>query len=87
MDYLSRLLGRIFGRFVGRKEDEELEVSAQELATAQRRNAQSLDELNERLTRMERHGAGPDRGTAQRDGAAGTQAGSNVLRLPPMAAE
>jgi hypothetical protein len=84
MDDLSRLLGRVFGRFVGRKEEEELGVSAEELARRQRQAAQSIAGLDERLSRMERQ---TNANANSHPGAPGAQAGSKVLRLPPMAAE
>ena len=81
MDDLSRLLGRIFGPMVGKKEEEEAGLSREELSREARRNAESIASLEERLGQMERQtGANDDR-------ASGAPAGSKVLRLPPMAAE
>ena len=82
MDDLSRLLGKLFGRFVGKKEAEDLGLSPEELTQEARRNAQSIASLEDRLNQIERQtGANDDRA------APGAQAGSKVLRLPPMAAE
>jgi predicted RND superfamily exporter protein len=80
MDDLSRLMGHFFGRFVGKKEEEDTELSAEELGRRQRQNAQTIAALEERLSRVERH-------AASNDSAPGVQGGSRVLRLPPKAAE
>ncbi|MGK9051907.1 efflux RND transporter permease subunit [Neorhizobium petrolearium] len=81
MDDLSRLLGKLFGRMVGKKEEEDLGLSNEELSQETRKQAQSIASLEERLNQIERQtGANDDRSP-------GTQAGSKVLRLPPMAAE
>jgi predicted RND superfamily exporter protein len=79
MDDLSRLLGRIFGRFVGKKEEEEAVLSAEELSEASRRNEARLAALENRLAGEQRKDAGPGRTDAP--------AANNVLRLPPLAAE
>jgi predicted RND superfamily exporter protein len=78
MDDLSRLLGRIFGRFVGKKEEEDAVMSDEELAQESRRNGRVLAQLEERLTRMENE---------ERDAAPGARASQRILRLPPTAAE
>ena len=84
MDDLSRLLGWLFGRLVGKKEQEDLGLSNEDLSKETRRQAQSISTLEERLNQLERQtGANDDRSGAQ----PGNQASSNVLRLPPMAAE
>jgi len=81
MDDLSRLLGKLFGRMVGKKEEEDFGLSNEELSEETRKQAQSLASLEERLNQMERQtGANDDRSP-------GTQVGNKVLRLPPMAAE
>lgn len=79
MDDLSRLIGRIFGRFVGKKEQEEEVLSAEELSRRQGESTAKLSTLEERLARLEGQTAGP---RATKDGD-----NSNVLRLPPLAAE
>ncbi|XUY26138.1 efflux RND transporter permease subunit [Agrobacterium sp. rho-8.1] len=78
MDDLSLLLGRIFGRFIGKKEEEHPVLSSEELSEAARTNQDALSGLEERLANIERkNGAGQN----NNDNA------SNVLRLPPLAAE
>ncbi|MCQ1835912.1 efflux RND transporter permease subunit [Neorhizobium galegae] len=81
MDDLSRLLGKIFGRMVGKKEEEDFGLSNEELSQEARKNAQSIASLEERLNQMERQTSAND------DRSPGTQASSKVLRLPPLAAE
>lgn len=78
MDDLSRLLAWIFSRMVGKKEKEEESFTREELTRAVEENRTSLASLEERLDAIE----GPEeRGKS----AAGGK--SNVLRLPPFAAE
>ncbi|MFK4767165.1 efflux RND transporter permease subunit [Rhizobium sp. ZW T2_16] len=81
MDDLSRLLGKLFGRFVGKKEEEDL-MSSEEVAHHTRQNRRSLSELEERLNRLENNEKTTASGSHP-----GAQAGQRVLRLPPMAAE
>jgi multidrug efflux pump subunit AcrB len=81
MDDLSRLLGKIFGRLVGKKEVEDLGLSTDELSKEARKNAQSIATLEERLAHIERQTSAND------DRSPATQGSSKVLRLPPMAAE
>ncbi|MBP1846368.1 multidrug efflux pump subunit AcrB [Rhizobium petrolearium] len=81
MDDLSHLLGRIFGRLVGRKEEEELDLSKEELSREARKSAESIASLEERLNQIERQTSAND------DRSSGAQTGTKVLRLPPMAAE
>ncbi|CDZ40552.1 efflux RND transporter permease subunit [Neorhizobium galegae] len=81
MDDLSRLLGKIFGRMVGKKEEEDFGLSSEELSQEARKNAQSIASLEERLNQMERQTSAND------DRSPGAQASSKVLRLPPLAAE
>jgi multidrug efflux pump subunit AcrB len=73
MDDLSGLLGRIFGRLVGKKEEEDFGLSNEELTQENR-------DLGERLRRLEREN-GIDHDMLSASG------GAKVLRLPPMAAE
>jgi hypothetical protein len=81
MDDLSRLLGKIFGRMVGKKEQEDFGLSNEELSQETRKQAQSISSLEERLNQMERQTSAND------DRSPGAQGGSKVLRLPPIAAE
>ncbi|MGF9563558.1 efflux RND transporter permease subunit [Neorhizobium sp. JUb45] len=78
MDDLSRLLARLFGRLVGKKDEEELPMTEEALTKATREQAGDIAALQERIDRLER-----DRSD---DRSPGSQ-GNNVLRLPPMAAE
>jgi multidrug efflux pump subunit AcrB len=72
MDDLSQLLGRIFGRFVGQKEQEDPIYSPEQLSQMVRDNKAAIDDLQAK-------GKGVPK-TAAADQ-------SNVLRLPPIAAE
>jgi len=76
MDDLSRLLAHLFGRFVGKKEEEEEALSNEKLSEIARENSLALSSLEARVASMEK-GSG--------DKAA--DKGSNILRLPPLAAE
>ncbi|MGF0521881.1 efflux RND transporter permease subunit [Agrobacterium pusense] len=76
MDDLSRLLAHLFGRFVGKKEEEEEALSNEKLSEITRENSLALSSLEARVASMEK-GSG--------DKAA--DKGSNILRLPPLAAE
>ncbi|NNU51257.1 efflux RND transporter permease subunit [Rhizobium sp. WYCCWR 11279] len=78
MDDLSRLLGWAFGRLVGKKDDEELPLSREDLTRVTRENRDDIDSLEERLTAIEK----PE---SKRKTANGND--TNVLRLPPFAAE
>jgi multidrug efflux pump subunit AcrB len=78
MDDLSRLLGWAFGRLVGRKDNEELPLSREDLTRVTRENRSEIDSLEERLTAIEK----PE---GKRKSAKGND--TNVLRLPPFAAE
>ncbi|MGO7998383.1 hypothetical protein ACC734_39545, partial [Rhizobium ruizarguesonis] len=74
MDDLSRLLGWAFGRLVGRKDEEELPLSREDLTRVNRENSSDIDSLEERLTEIEK----PE---SKRKSAKGND--TNVLRLPP----
>ncbi len=76
MDDLSRLLGWIFGRLVGKKDKEDLPMSSEDLTRAARENRSDIDSLEERLTAIERPESKRKTGND-----------TNVLRLPPFAAE
>ena len=76
MDDLSRLLARIFSRFVGQKEVEEAPLSNEELTRLAGENREHLDQVARRLETLERQPKEP-----------GQKPGGNILRLPPLAAE
>lgn len=78
MDDLSRLLAWIFGRMVGKKEQEAEVMSREDLTKVAEENAKSLAALDERLEAIER----PE---GKKRAAGGNE--TNVLRLPPFAAE
>ncbi len=58
MDDLSHLLGWIFGRLVGRKEEEEETLSAEELSERTRRNDEALAAIEQRLASIEKRASG-----------------------------
>ena len=74
MDDLSRLLAWTFGRFVGKKEEELVALSDEQLTRIVGENQEKIDTLEQRLRELE------DNGTRN-------QKASNVVRLPPLAAE
>ncbi|MEK1897986.1 MAG: efflux RND transporter permease subunit [Rhizobium sp.] len=76
MDDLSRLLGWIFGRLVGKKDKEDLPMSSEDLTRVALENRSDIDSLEERLTAIERPESKRKVGND-----------TNVLRLPPFAAE
>ncbi|MFT4183772.1 MAG: efflux RND transporter permease subunit [Rhizobium sp.] len=78
MDDVSRLLAWLFGRLVGKKDANDEVLTKESLAAAVDENRKSLTALEERLDAVE----GKD--TPQRGG---TQARTNILKLPPFAAE
>jgi multidrug efflux pump subunit AcrB len=78
MDDLSTLLGRIFGRFVGKKEEDPDVLSKEELSQIALDNSRALAEVEKRMDAMERTGSASTRANTKND---------NVLRLPPLAAE
>ncbi|ANL35498.1 MULTISPECIES: efflux RND transporter permease subunit [Rhizobium] len=78
MDDLSRLLGWMFGRLVGRKDQEDLPLSREDLTRVTRENRSDIDALDERLTAIEKP-EGKRKSSTGKD--------TNVLRLPPFAAE
>ncbi|QCI97222.1 efflux RND transporter permease subunit [Agrobacterium larrymoorei] len=77
MDDLSLLLARIFGRFVGKKEEEHPILSSEELSILARENKETLSSVEERLAAVEKSTERDKRGSNS----------NNVLRLPPLAAE
>jgi hypothetical protein len=78
MDDLSRLLGWIFGRLVGKKDEEELALSREALTQAVNENRDGISLLEERIDAIEK----PE---SKRKSVGGSD--TNVLRLPPFAAE
>ncbi|MFC5756600.1 efflux RND transporter permease subunit [Rhizobium sp. GCM10022189] len=76
MDDLSRLLGWLFGRLVGKKEEEELAMSREELTRELKTSQSTIDALEERLAAIEKPESKRKTGND-----------TNVLRLPPFAAE
>lgn len=78
MDDLSRLLGHLFGRFVGKKEEDPEVLSKEELSQMALDNSRALAEVEKRMDIMERGGPSAHRDNKKND---------NVLRLPPLAAE
>lgn len=77
MDDLSRLLGRMFSRVVGKKEDEPAPPSAEELGAAVAENGRAVQSLDERLAALE----------SRADKEASNRAASNIRALPNLAAE
>ncbi|AYG60123.1 efflux RND transporter permease subunit [Rhizobium jaguaris] len=77
MDDLSRLLAWLFGRVVGKKDVDDEVLTKERLATAVDENRKSLTALEERLEAVENKDA-PQRGV---------KAKTNILKLPPFAAE
>jgi multidrug efflux pump subunit AcrB len=77
MDDLSRLLGRIFSRVIGKKEQEPEPPSAEELGAAVAETGRAVQSLDERLAALE----------TKADKDASTRAASNIRALPNLAAE
>jgi multidrug efflux pump subunit AcrB len=77
MDDLSRLLGWLFGRLVGKKDVEREPLSKEELEDSVDQNRKSITELENRINAL---------GSREPPGHGGT-AKSNVVKLPPLAAE
>ncbi|CAN7516001.1 efflux RND transporter permease subunit [Rhizobium sp. LjRoot30] len=80
MDDLSRLLGWLFGRLVGKKDEEQLPMSPEELTEIANENQQSLATIEDRLAALEKQ-------TREAEKAEQDNTPSNVVRLPPLAAE
>jgi hypothetical protein len=74
LDDLSRLLARIFSRLVGKKEQEIEPLSAEAMTVA-------VAELHDRLAAVEH------RQPRAQQAATEGKSGSNVVSLPPLAAE
>lgn len=78
LDDLSRLLGWMFGRLVGKKEEETIPLSAEELTEMARENNETLESLKKRLAAVERQAPG----TSRKE-----ESGGKIINLPPLAAE
>ncbi|MCL6707254.1 efflux RND transporter permease subunit [Pseudomonas sp. R2.Fl] len=78
MDDLSRLLGWMFSRLVGKKEEEQLAMKPEELTRLAQANRESLSSIEARLSEIETRGRHDTRHA---------EANSNVVKLPPLAAE
>lgn len=77
MDDLSRLLSHLFGRFIGKKEEEHPILSSEELSNVARENSEAIASIEERIAAVEKNAP-----KGNRNGKS-----DNVLRLPPLAAE
>ncbi|MBB4566213.1 efflux RND transporter permease subunit [Rhizobium leucaenae] len=77
MDDLSRLLAWLFGRLVGKKDVDDEVLTKEKLAAAVNENRKSLTALEERLDAVE------NKDVPQH----GKPAKTNILKLPPFAAE
>ncbi|NRP70121.1 Multidrug resistance protein MdtC [Ensifer psoraleae] len=73
MDDLSRLLARIFGRFVGKKDEENLPLDSAALTERVAEHGDTIEELQQRIKTLE----------AQRDG----KSDRKVINHPALAAE
>ena len=83
MDDLSRLLGWIFGRFFGKKEEEQPALEDEEIARQLTENSRTISSLEERLQRLESDRAIPD--AAPQKGRRNPAA--NDIASKPLAAE
>ena len=79
MDDLSRLLARVFGEMVGKKDEEDLPFSEEELSRIARENNTAVQALEERIAALE--------GRTDEKPAEAGKGGGKVFRLPPYAAE
>ena len=84
MDDLSRLLGWVFGRMVGKKEEEQEVLDNDELTRILNENSRTISSLEERLQTLQM-----DKGVAEPKltPARGRQSAANDLRGKPLAAE
>jgi multidrug efflux pump subunit AcrB len=78
MDDLSRLLGWLFSRMVGKKEKEQLALSPELLTEIAQHNKDTISTLEERLAAVEKRLPDQQRKTGE---------GGKVIPLPPLAAE
>jgi hypothetical protein len=84
MDDLSRLLGWIFGRFFGKKEEEQPALENEELTRLLNESSRTISSLEERLQRLESDRSIPEPAAAPRSrrGAA-----NDISSSKPLAAE
>ncbi|MBR0554811.1 efflux RND transporter permease subunit [Ciceribacter sp. L1K23] len=78
MDDLSRVLGWVFSRMVGKKEEEQLAMNSEELTRLAQSNRENLSVLEARLSEIEARNRPDSRRSSDK---------SNVVTLPPLAAE
>jgi hypothetical protein len=84
MDDLSRLLGWIFGRMVGKKEEEQEVLENEELTRILNENSRTISSLEERLQTLEMEkGAAEPKAAAARS----RRPAANDLQGKPLAAE
>jgi hypothetical protein len=84
MDDLSRLLGWLFGRMVGKKEEEQEVLDNDELTRILNENSRTISSLEERLQTLEMDKGVVDSKLAP---ARSRQSAANDLRGKPLAAE
>jgi hypothetical protein len=84
MDDLSRLLGWIFGRFFGKKEEEQAAMENEELTRLLTENSRTISSLEERLQRVESDRSLPESASASRGK---RTAAANDISSKPLAAE
>jgi hypothetical protein len=77
LDDVSRLLGWLFSRFVGKKEEEEEPLTPEVLSFLARKNVQALEAMEKRVAAVER-----SQPVSRKSDGKG-----NVVNLPPLAAE
>ncbi|KPF46448.1 efflux RND transporter permease subunit [Rhizobium sp. AAP43] len=77
LDDISRLLGWIFSRFVGKKEEEPEAMSPEDLSYLARQSVEALQSMEKRVSAVERGQPGNRK----------NEANGNVINLPPLAAE
>lgn len=77
LDDVSRLMSWVFGRFVGKKEEEAEALSPEDLSYLARQNVEALQSIEKRIAAVER-GQPTNRKP---------EANGNVINLPPLAAE
>jgi hypothetical protein len=84
MDDLSRLLGWIFGRLVGKKEEEQEVLENEELTRILNENSRTISSLEERLQMLEMDKASADPKAAS---SKPRRPPANDLQGKPLAAE
>ena len=81
LDDLSSLLGWLFSRFVGKKEEEEEALTPEVLSFLTRKNVQALEAVERRVAAVERSQPASRKSDGSGNG------NGNVINLPPLAAE